>query len=354
MRILICNWKDLAHPRSGGAEVWTHGVARAWASEGHDVTIACAAAPGHPDEEVVDGVEIARGGDYRFGVHRHARRLYERRGGRFDLVVDEVNTRPFGAPRWARHSDVVAVIHQVAREIWFHETPLPVALAGRYAFEPRWLRPYRDVRTYVGSVSGADSLRMYGLRNIVVLPQGSALGDARHYPKEPHPTFAFVGRLSSAKRPSHVIDAFRTYSRSRPDARLWVMGTGPEEHRLRRMAGAGIEVLGHVSRAERDERMGRAHYLLATSVREGWGLVVSEAAAVGTATIAYGVPGLVDSVPAAGGMLVEPRPDALAAAMEAATADLAAVGRPASHGTVPWEVVAARLLGDVREELAVA
>lgn len=354
MRILICNWKDGAHPRAGGAEVWTHGVARAWAAEGHEVTIACAAAPGHPAEEVVDGVEIARGGDYRFGVHRHARRLYERRGGRFDLVVDEVNTRPFGAPRWACRSEVVAVIHQVAREVWFHETPLPVALAGRYAFEPRWLRPYRDVRTYVGAASAAESLRTYGLRNIVVLPQGSALRAARHYPKEPHPTFAFVGRLSSAKRPDHVIRAFRMYARSHPEARLWLMGTGPEEGRLRRTAGAGVDVLGHVSRAERDERMGRAHYMLMTSVREGWGLVVSEAAAVGTATIAYAVPGLVDSVAAADGMLVDPRPEALATAMVRATADLAAVRRPASHGTVPWEVVAARLLGDVREELAVA
>ncbi len=354
MRILICNWKDLAHPKAGGAEVWTHGVARAWAANGHEVTLACSSAPGHPAEEVVDGVEVVRGGDYRFGVQRHARRLYEERSGRFDLVVDEVNTRPFAAPRWARRSAVVAMIHQVAREVWFHETPLPIALAGRYALEPRWLRPYRDVRTYVSSRSGEESLRMYGLRNIAVLPQGSSLEDVRRRPKESRPTFVFVGRLSSAKRPDHAVRAFREYSRSHQGARLWLVGTGPEEGRLRRMAVPGVEVLGHLGREERDDRMGRAHYLLATSVREGWGLVVSEAAAHGTSTIAYSVPGLVDSVPAAGGMLVEPRPDALAAAMARATADLTAVPRPVSHGTVPWEAVAERLLGDVTEELAVA
>ncbi len=173
MRILICNWKDLAHPKAGGAEVWTHGVARAWAANGHEVTLACSSAPGHPAEEVVDGVEVVRGGDYRFGVQRHARRLYEERSGRFDLVVDEVNTRPFAAPRWARRSAVVAMIHQVAREVWFHETPLPIALAGRYALEQRWLRPTADVRS-TSRPFGEESLRLYGLRNNAVLPQGSS------------------------------------------------------------------------------------------------------------------------------------------------------------------------------------
>ena len=51
----------------------------------------------------------------------------------------------------------------------------------------------------------------------------------------------------------------------------------------------------------------RAHVLVATSVREGWGLNVSEAAACGTPAIGYSVPGLVDSIPASGGALVEPR-----------------------------------------------
>src|SRR3954447_5996150 len=159
MRILICNWKDLAHPRAGGAEVWTHGVASAWVADGHDVTLACSAAPGLPARDERDGVGILRGGNYRLGVHAHARRVYEQLEGEFDLVLDEINTRPFGAPRWAERSRVVAFIHQVAREVWFHETILPIALAGRYVLEPRWLRGYADVPVFAPSQSTADSLR---------------------------------------------------------------------------------------------------------------------------------------------------------------------------------------------------
>ena len=67
-------------------------------------------------------------------------------------------------------------------------------------------------------------------------------------------------------------------------------------------------MFGRVDEATKHELMARAHGQLATSVREGWGLVVSEAAAVGTPTMSYDVPGLRDSTTAADGVLCEPRP----------------------------------------------
>src|SRR5207244_3794273 len=112
------------------------------------------------------------------------------------------------------------------------------------------------------------------------------------------PTFVFVGRLGAMKRPLDALRAFSIVQRSVPAARLWILGRGPEEERVRRAAARvdGVELLGHVSPPERDERLASAHALIATSVREGWGLVVSEAAAMGTGTIGYDVPGLNDSI----------------------------------------------------------
>ena len=52
--------------------------------------------------------------------------------------------------------------------------------------------------------------------------------------------------------------------------------------------------------------------ILAAALREGWGLVVSEAAAVGTPTVSYDVPGLRDSTRAANGVVVPATPMALA------------------------------------------
>src|SRR5260370_12746619 len=96
-----------------------------------------------------------------------------------------------------------------------------------------------------------------------------------------------------------------------PDAEMWVIGSGPEEARLRRAAGPGVIFLGQVPEEEKHERLARAHALVATSVREGWGLVVTEAAASGTVSIGYDVPRLRDSIGASAGCLTRPAPRSL-------------------------------------------
>jgi glycosyltransferase involved in cell wall biosynthesis len=53
---------------------------------------------------------------------------------------------------------------------------------------------------------------------------------------------------------------------------------------------------GPVSEAKKYNLMSRAHLLLHASVKEGWGLVVLEAAYMGTPSVVYNVPGLRDVV----------------------------------------------------------
>jgi O-antigen/teichoic acid export membrane protein len=172
LRILAYNWRDLAHPLAGGAEVYLQSVAREWVRSGHEVTIFCAFVAGRPAREVADGVQIIRCGG-RLGVYRAARRYWRREGdGQFDLVVDCVNTRPFLCPRFVRNVPTVAVVHQVAREIWRYETPWPISALGRYLLEPAWLRTYRDVPVVTVSESSRKSLAEYGLRRITVVPEG--------------------------------------------------------------------------------------------------------------------------------------------------------------------------------------
>jgi glycosyltransferase involved in cell wall biosynthesis len=99
--------------------------------------------------------------------------------------------------------------------------------------------------------------------------------------------------------------------------------------------------------------MSRAHALLVTSVREGWGLVVDEAAACGTPAIAYDVAGLRDSVPAAGGVLVPPNPEALASqALTRLAAGTGSVPRRGWRGGArPWDEVAAASLEQIEAEM---
>jgi hypothetical protein len=159
MRILILNWKDTSHPLAGGAEVFTEEVAKALVLSGHDVTLFAAAVAGRPSRESVSGFEVIRRGG-RLGVYRAARRFWAAQpAGRFDVVVDEINTRPFLTPRWVGETPVVALIHQLAREIWSYETPFPLSVLGRHVLEPWWLRAYRDVPALTVSTSSAESLR---------------------------------------------------------------------------------------------------------------------------------------------------------------------------------------------------
>src|SRR5215831_92458 len=58
VRILILNWKDLAHPAAGGAEVFTEQIARELVAHGHTVTLLAASVAGRASREVVGGVEI--------------------------------------------------------------------------------------------------------------------------------------------------------------------------------------------------------------------------------------------------------------------------------------------------------
>ena len=58
--VLILNWRDLRHPRAGGAEVLTQGHASRLVERGHRVTMFVGAAEGAAREEVTDGVRVVR------------------------------------------------------------------------------------------------------------------------------------------------------------------------------------------------------------------------------------------------------------------------------------------------------
>lgn len=350
MRILWCTWKDLAHPSAGGAERYTHAVASRLAARGHEVQL-CTAGTGPVTVEVVDGVEIRRRGGPLVGAYRQARLHYERTHAErpWDLIVDEINTRPFNAPLWSMSTPVLALCYQLAAEVWHHEAPLPLAAVGRWVLEPWWWTRYRRTTVATISASSAESLAAHGVRDVRVLPVGGDFPARPDVARASVPTVAFVGRMSAMKRPLDALAAHELLLERRPGARLWFLGGGPDLDAVRRAAAgvAGVEVLGHVDEATKAARVAEAWALVATSVREGWGLVVSEAAAMGTYSVAYRVPGLVDSVGAAGGVLCDPDPASLATALDDHLDRFAASAGPATTGTTSWDRVA-----DHFEELA--
>ena len=107
LRILILNWRDIRHPAAGGAERVTYEMARRWGEWGHHVTWFAASFPGAAGRETIDGIDVWRAGSQatvHWQAFRHYRRHFE---GRFDVIVDEVNTLPFFTPLYAREPAVL-------------------------------------------------------------------------------------------------------------------------------------------------------------------------------------------------------------------------------------------------------
>jgi glycosyltransferase involved in cell wall biosynthesis len=354
MRILVCNWRDGSHPAAGGAEVYTEEVLSRWADAGHQVTLFSAAQADRPEQETVRGVRrIRRGG--RLGVYRAARRWFQEEGvGQFDVVIDEVNTRPFFAHRFA-DVPVVALYHQTCEEIWSYEMPWPASWLGRRVLEPRWLEGMRGVPALAVSESTRDAIARFGIGGTMVVPEGIEPPVPVDVAKALVPTLVHCSRLVPYKRADHVIEAFRIVQRSLPDLRLVMVGDGPEMASLRRSAPAGVDFVGFVSAERKKELMASAHAIVMASSREGWGLVIAEAAALGTRAIAYDRPGLRDAVSAAGGVLVPASPAALAEWIVATIPGwMASPSRRLPLGGVSsWDDVATEVLAAVERQTGV-
>jgi glycosyltransferase involved in cell wall biosynthesis len=296
-RILIVNWRDLENPEAGGAEVFTHEVAKQWVAQGNEVTLLASGFRGAAATADLDGVQVRRLGRLRTGsyhalVQRELVRLRD-----FDVVVESINTLAFLTPLWRRRlPPTVTLVHQLAVDVWDEEFSRPLAFLGR-RIERGLLRPYRDVPVAAVSRSTRDDLLQLGLTNVTVVPPGRDEPPELHgLEKEPVPTFLFVGRLAANKRPEHAVEAFRIIKDELPSARLWLVGTGPLEDELDRTLPAGATLLGRLPREELYARMATAHCLLMPSVREGWGMVVVEANSVGTPAVGYDVGGIRDSI----------------------------------------------------------
>ena len=109
-----------------------------------------------------------------------------------------------------------------------------------------------------------------------------------------------VSRLAPNKRVHHCLETLAALRQRGVPARLTVVGGGELETALRQEAatlqlGDAIKFAGLLSEADKDVILRDAHLLLHTSVREGWGLNVIEANALGTPAVVYPVAGLRES-----------------------------------------------------------
>jgi glycosyltransferase involved in cell wall biosynthesis len=288
-RIVFLARRDLDNPAAGGSELLVDRIAEGLTAHGHEVTLVCGGpAATHRPYRV-----ISAGGDA--GHFLRARRRLAREVGDCDLLVEVCNGMPYLAPLWHR-GPTVCLVNHVHTDLWGMRYPAPAARVGRRLEHWALAEAHRGNLIVAVSRSTARALEDIGVEpSRIRLVHNGVEDPGELLPESPEPLFLAMGRLVEYKRVDLLL---RLWERVRPvtGGRLVIVGDGPERERLESMAGPGVHFTGRVSEQRKHQLLCQAWALLHPSAVEGWGLVVTEAAARHTPTIGFDIPGLRDSV----------------------------------------------------------
>lgn len=303
----ICIVYDHLYPQTiGGAERWLRDLALRLEEAGHEVTYLtmrhwdATNAPSLPGVRVIgvvhagdvySGERRTLGPPLRFGIGV-ARHLL-RHGGEYDVV--HAASFPYfslAAVALARRRGYRLVIewHEVwTRNYWRRYAGPVVGTIG-------WLVQRACIRipheAYCFSQLTTRRLLGEGYRgDPVVLPGIYGGSPAERSLNGVDPALVvYAGRHIREKRLDALLDGLRWARERRPDLHLDVYGDGPDRPRIESLAAdlrlrQSVRFLGRRPEQEVANAFARAACLATASEREGYGLVVVEAAAQGTPSV---------------------------------------------------------------------
>ena len=304
--IVLMSYRDMEHPEAGGAEVIMYEILRRLRGQGHRVTFITGAFRGGAPTTMIDGMDVHRvGNTFNFNF---AGPLYYRkflRSNHVDAVVEDINKIPFFTPLYAPAVPTVGVVPHLFGTTVFKQASLPIATYV-YMYERFIPIVYRNTRFSVLSNTTRGDLRDRGVSSerIHVIHAGIDLDE---YPPRPDgnapppPVVTYLGRIKKYKAIELVIEAMPKLLERIPEARYRVVGDGDYLDDLKRIAREtgvehAVEFTGYREGREKLELLNDTRVLAYTSPKEGWGLSVIEAGAVGVPSVASDSPGLKESV----------------------------------------------------------
>jgi glycosyltransferase involved in cell wall biosynthesis len=133
------------------------------------------------------------------------------------------------------------------------------------------------------------------------------------------PIVLAVGHSYPRKNLSSLLHAWPAVAQQRPDARLVIVGHGPEQEKLHYLAlgQSTVNLLGHVTFEELQELYARAQVLCHPSLQENFGIAVVEGLASGLGVVVHQQPAVMETVAGIPGTWVADArsPERLAAAL---------------------------------------
>jgi glycosyltransferase involved in cell wall biosynthesis len=310
--VRICLVYDCLFPHTvGGAERWYRNLAERLAADGHEVTYLTLRQWERAERPDVPGVRVVAVGP-RLGLYTRdgRRRIWPplvfgagvlahlaRHGRRYDVV----HTASFPyfsllAAAAARRRGRFALVvdwHEVwSREYWRE-------YLGRAGAVGHWVQrrcARVPQRAFCFSRLHAGRLAAEGLRGEPTVLEGEYAGSLER--PEPEPAGAsvvFAGRHIPEKRVPALVEAMPALRERAPELRLDVYGDGPERDLVaRRVADLGlgdaVTLHGFVAPEEIECALRHAVCMVLPSSREGYGMVVVEAAAAGTPSVVVAAP----------------------------------------------------------------
>ncbi len=305
----VCVVYDCLFPHTvGGAERWYRNLAERLAADGHEVTYLTLRQWDRGERVDIDGsVRVVTAGPrmalyngagrrrtlpplvFGFGVLTHLLR----RGRRYDVV--HTASFPYfsllaaGAARRLGGFRLVVDWHEVWSRGYWREYLGRAGGAIGYLVQLACARIRQ--RAFCFSRLHAARLRDEGLRGEVTVLEGEYAGALDPPVAEPaEPLVVFAGRMIPEKRAPAGVAGVAAASARIPVLRGVFFGDGPERRAVLEaiaQSGAGdiITAPGFVPAEEIDRALRRALCMLLPSRREGYGMVVVEAAARGTPSI---------------------------------------------------------------------
>jgi glycosyltransferase involved in cell wall biosynthesis len=312
-QIVFVSWKDIKNPFAGGAEVVHQEISKRFVDEGYEVIHLVPGFKGCQAYEVVDGVKIIRVGSSVFSFFSLA--LYYKKHLRqtTDILVDVFNCFGSFAFIFGAKKQTVFLIHHIQGKVWVYQTVFPFIPPLNYL---GWLIEKVNLMLaglmFKGTVvtvsdSTKHELTSYFKSDIIsVISEGSDIShvsDLDEHEKDDMFTILFLGRMVKMKKPLDTLKAFAMFAKKHPNTQLWMAGGDGGDGTMDKIRGFitanGLEdkvvLFNRISNPHKLQLMRKAHVVSVTSVKEGWGLIVTEANSQGTPAITYDVAGLRDS-----------------------------------------------------------
>jgi glycosyltransferase involved in cell wall biosynthesis len=308
----ICLVYDCLFPYTvGGAERWYRSLGERLALDEHEVTYLTLRQWKRGEDADVAGVEVvAVGPRMRLYSESGRRRILPplvfglgvlwhllRHGNRYEVV--HTASFPYfsllgaAAVRPLRHYRLVVDWHEVwSREYWDEYIG---AIGGRIGNAVQRLCLRVPQRAFCFSRLHARRLRAAPVNGELTVLEGEYAGPPGRDPAPAEPLVVFAGRHIAEKRVPALVPALALARERIPELRGEIYGDGPQraevlrlrsEHRL----DGSLDVPGFVEAERVETALSRALCMVLPSRREGYGLVVVEAAAVGTPSVVVAGP----------------------------------------------------------------